>query len=300
MVTAPLSLSTGQLSAVSRLFSPRVIQEMARKGKSPIFSRLVVESSLADVVASSEPVRKLFDVAFSLLKRKNYRNEYVYKSAITHKILLGHHSLRTAAMLSEFRVGSCRADTVILNGTSTVYEIKSERDNLDRLQTQIAAYRQVFAKVNIITGQNHLKEILAIVPLDVGILLLSDRFQISTIREAIDTLERIVPVAIFDSLRLHESQRILESMGMHCPAVANTQLHQTLRRRFANLEAHRVHACMVRVLRETRSLLPLAELVEAVPSSLQATAFSTPLRRQDHARLLGAMNVPLRDALEWK
>ncbi|MEI9986083.1 MAG: sce7726 family protein [Aliidongia sp.] len=53
--------------------------------------------------------------------------------SVTQKILMGKHSLRTASMLNEFRAGSCKADLVILNGTATVYEIKSERDSLTRL-----------------------------------------------------------------------------------------------------------------------------------------------------------------------
>jgi len=190
-ITPRLSLDASQLASVARLFSSSVLQEAARLGKSPLFSRLAKASNLVETISPTDPVRNLFDVAFSLLKRKHYRHEYVYKAAITHKVLLGVHSLQTASMLTEFRVGSCKADVAILNGTSTVYEIKSERDKLDRLEAQVSAYRQVFAKVNIITGKNHLKAVLASVPPDVGVLLLTDRFKISTVREAIDALSLI-------------------------------------------------------------------------------------------------------------
>lgn len=47
-------------------------------------------------------------------------------NVIANKILLGKHSLNTSHMLSEFRVGYNKADVVIINGTSSVYEIKSE------------------------------------------------------------------------------------------------------------------------------------------------------------------------------
>jgi len=293
------SLDVPQLAAVARLFSSTVIQEVARKGKSPLLSRLAVESGLAKTVPQTEPVRSLFDAAFSLLKRKDYRNEYVYKAAITHKVLLGAHSLQTASMLTEFRVGSCKADIAILNGTSTVYEIKSERDKLDRLQAQVSAYRQAFAKVNVITGENHLKAVLASVPADVGVLLLTDRFQISTVREAVDSVSGVIPEVIFDSLQLHESQQILESQGIVLPEVPNTKRHQLLRERFTRLDPHQAHTGMVKVLKETRSLQPLTGLVEVLPSSLCAAAFSTHLRQRDHGRLQVAMDVPLSEALNW-
>jgi len=98
------------------------------------------KSLLVDSRTEEEPVCSLFERAFSLLEREGYRHEYVYKAALTQKIFLGRHSLQTASMLSEFRVGQCKADLVILNGTSTVYEVKSERDSLDRLERQVAAW----------------------------------------------------------------------------------------------------------------------------------------------------------------
>lgn len=300
ILTPRQPLDASQLAALARLFSSGVFREVARKGESPLFSRLVKESGLAtEATYLAKPIRNLFDAAFSLLKKKHYRHEYAYKAAITHKVLLGAHKLHTASMLTEFRVGGCKADVVILNGTSTVYEIKSERDRLDRLQDQISAYRKVFAKVNVITGENHVKEVLASVPSDVGILILTDRYQISPVREPTEDTGRVVSEAIFDSLQRDESRRIMESLGVSVPEVPNTQLHQAMRERFSKLEPHQAHAGMVRVLRETRSLLPLSELIDSLPDSLRPVALSTPLRKQDHQRLAGAMNTPLVDALKW-
>lgn len=300
MSLASKVLESHQLSAVSRLFSASLIRELARKGRSPLFARLANESSLLDITAPREPVRNLFESAFSLLKRKNYRHEYIYKAAITHKVLLGVHSLQTAVMLNEFRVGISKADAVILNGTSTVYEIKSERDSLTRLKQQLSSYRKVFAKVNIITGENHLNAVLALAPQDVGVLLLTDRFQISTIREAVDSPDRIIPEAIFNSIQLYEAKKILKKMGIEIPKLPNTKIHQALRAQFAALTPSDAHDGMVKVLRETRSLSLFAEFIKAFPHSLQAAVLSAPLRKQDYARLLGTMDTPISEALKWE
>jgi hypothetical protein len=125
-----VNIAADQLAAISRLFSSSVVREMARKGKSPLFARLATQSQLLRSIPLSKRVDSLFDAAFSLLKREGYRHEYIYKAALTHKILLGIHSLQTASMINEFRVGDCKADIAILNGTATVYEVKSERDSL--------------------------------------------------------------------------------------------------------------------------------------------------------------------------
>lgn len=299
MLRISQSLDNSQLMAAARMFSSAVFKEMARTGKSPMFSRLAVESSLVESLDATTPISCLFEVAFTLLKRKAYRYEYAYKAALTHKILLGVHSLRTASMLTEFRVGGCKADLAILNGTSTVYEIKSERDKLDRLENQISAYRKVFAKVNIVTGENHVDSILSFAPADVGVMLLNDRFQISTIRDAINCPEKIVPTSVFDSIQRNEAIKILGQLNVDIPDVPNTKIYQVMRECFETLPPIALHDCMVRVLKETRSLLPLSELIEALPRSLQAAAFSTPLRQQDHARLLSAVETPIQEALHW-
>src|SRR3546814_17075413 len=111
---------------------------------------------------------------------------------------MGTHSLRTASMLNEFRAGSCKADLVILNGTATVYEIKSERDSLARLANQIENYKRVFAKVNVIASEGHVEGVLTTVTDDVGVRCLSKRYRITTIREAVDCQSCICTVKDFN------------------------------------------------------------------------------------------------------
>ena len=294
-----VNLATDQLAAISRLFSSSVVHEMARKGKSPLFARLVTQSQVLRSMSLSERVYTVFEAAFSLLKREGYRHEYIYKAALTHKILLGKHSLQTASMIHEFRVGDCKADVAILNGTATVYEVKSERDSLTRLERQIAAYATVFAKVYVIAAESHIRAVANTVPDSVGILCLNSRHQISTLRDAADRPERTSPGAIFDSIRTEEARMILSSFGVSVPRVPNTELHAVLREAFVKLDPIQAHEGMVRVLKRTRNLLPLSALVDQLPPSLQTAALSVPLRKVDHQRLVAAVNTPLMDAMGW-
>jgi hypothetical protein len=287
------------LAAISRLFSSSVVREMARKGESPLFARLASQSLLRNSLPEHGSVHNLFDAAFELLKHEGYRHEYIYKAALTHKILLGRHSLQTASMLNEFRIGECKADLAILNGTATVYEVKSERDSLNRLERQVTAYAKVFARVYVIAAENHVGAVIGSVPEDVGILRLNSRLQISTLREAVDRPERVSPAAIFDSIRTEEARMILGSHGVSIPLVPNTALNFVLRQLFIKLDARQAHDGMVKVLRKTRNLLPLADLVDQLPYSLQPAALSVPLRKQDHARLVAAVNTHLEVAMAW-
>ena len=97
-------------AAIARFFSSSVIKELARRGKSPTLARLIRESGLLSSEHNQNTVGEFLDFGFDQLKKKNLRHEYIYKAAITKKILLGTHSLQTASMLTEFRVGDSKAD----------------------------------------------------------------------------------------------------------------------------------------------------------------------------------------------
>lgn len=291
--------STAQLSALTRLFSAAVFRELAKKGRSGLFRRLIGQIELAGHFDPSATVGDAFESAFDVLKIAGHRDEYIYRAAISQKVLMGTHSLRTASMLNEFRVGSCKADLVILNGTATVYEIKSERDSLARLDNQIENYKRVFAKVNVIAGEAHIEGLLDAIPDDVGVMCLSKRYQITSVREAVDCPERICPVTVFESLRMAEGIAILQAMGVAVPEVPNTQKHTAMRNLFAKLDPVLLHAEMVRTLKRSRDLAPLSDLVDRLPKSLQAAALSVSVPRSDHPRLIDAIATQLRVAMTW-
>ena len=92
---------------------------------------------------------------------------------------------------------------------------------------------------------------------------------------------------------------ILQSRGIAIPTVPNTELHTVLRKLFVELDPRVAHQGMVEVLKRTRNLLPLSDLVAQLPASLQTAALSIPLRKIDHARLVSAVNTRLDDAMAW-
>ncbi len=288
-----------QLSALSRLFSSSVFRELAKKGQSSLFARLFGQTGIEARCWDDATVGDAFDQAFSVLRRSGMRDEYVYRAALTHNVLLGTHSLKTASMLTEFRAGTCKADLAILNGTATVYEIKSERDSLVRLANQIANYKKVFAKVYVIVGESHVSAVLEETPEDVGLMCLSRRHSIKTIRKAEDRSDRVCPRTIFESLRSAEARAILLNLGVPVPDVPNTMLHTALRGCFERLKPEDTHRAMVKTLQRSRNLAPLGELVDQLPPSLQPAALSIQVRRADHKRLVDAVHTRLDVAMAW-
>jgi hypothetical protein len=294
-----VSPSAAELSALTRLFSAAVFREMAQTGRSKLFRRLLDQTSVAGRCGTGATVGRAFDAAFSILEVAGLRNEYVYRTAITKNILLGKHSLRTASMLNEFRAGTCQADVVILNGTATAYEIKSERDSLARLRNQVTNYRLVFAAVNVIVSESHLASVLRVLPEDIGVMCLSRGQHVSIERASIPRPERVCPLTVLDSLRADEAAAVLEALGVTVPLVPNTRRHGAMRELFARLDPATLHREMVRTLKRTRSLAPLSELVGLLPASLHAAALSLTVRRSDHERLVEAVSVPLAETRFW-
>lgn len=272
---------------------------MAKMGRSPLFARLFAETGLSQNILARETVSSAFETAFAVLRMSGIRDEYVYRAALTHKILLGRHSLNTASMLTEFRAGACKADLAILNGTSTVYEIKSDRDSLTRLANQIMNYRKVFAKIYVVAGEAHVQDVIDSVPGNVGVMSLTGRNQIHTVREADERPDLVCPVTIFESLRVNEARTILHNLTVAVPDLPNIELRSAMRECFRRQSPTDVHNQMVRTLKRTRNLAPLKSLVDQLPESLKPAALSIQVRQMDHERLMKAIRTHLDVAMSW-
>lgn len=57
-----------------------------------------------------------------------------------------------------------RIDVAVINGSIHGYEIKSAKDTLDRLGTQIDIYRQTLQKLTVVAAPRHIRRVLAGAP----------------------------------------------------------------------------------------------------------------------------------------
>lgn len=292
-------LTKHDASALSRLFSATVVRELGKLGRSPLFSRLVSQLNNNRLELGDSTVGDAFEAAFNLLRTSSYRDEYIFRSAITQKLVLGRHNLNTATVLNEFRTENSKVDIAILNGTSTAYEIKSDRDSLYRLADQIRDYRKFFASVNVLTNELRLEDTLKSVPDDVGIVVLSNRFTIRTVRQAINRPDRVEPEVILNSIRVEEAKQILFALGQEIPDVPNTRIRAELHRLFSNLESHQVHEQMVKVLSRTRSQSSLEPMLGLIPRSLKAAVISIKPNSKVVERIVLATKQPIASVYDW-
>jgi len=83
--------------------------------------------------------------------------------------------------------GAARVDVAVVNGSVHGYEIKSERDTLQRLPLQICEYNRVFDYVTIVVSSPHLMKVKQAVPKWWGISLAEksgDEVKVVQVRQA--------------------------------------------------------------------------------------------------------------------
>lgn len=281
------------------VFSSSVLRELAHTGHSAIAGRLSHQHHLFEQFGSSTPVGEFYDAIFKRLTCE-YRHEYIYKNAIAEKILLGKHNLNTAFMLTEFRADDCKADAVVLNGTSHVYEIKSEMDSFERLDRQLAAYRKMFDFITVITTERLYNSVADRVPGEVGIMVLADggyQFRKKPFRDAISNKGNVEPVVIFNSLQRREYLAIIkEAFGVSLTHLPNTQIYSEAKTYFEKLAPEAAHDAMVGVLKLRRDTCRVADFVADVPKSLKAASLSLRLTREDRTRFVNLLHKDIASA----
>lgn len=293
-------LEKAEAAALSRLFSSSVIRELCKNSCSPLFANLVSKTRLSQNSYMKKTVGEVYDDAFDILRKSELRDDYIFRSAVVRKILLGRHSLNTATLLNEVRTGACKADLAVLNGTSSAYEIKSDRDSLEKLHRQISSYRSVFANVYVVTNKANVGKVLAAVPEDVGVIILTDRFTLRTERPSINRPERIDPTMLFEVLRVGEAFEVLTRMGIDVPEVPNTQIYDVLRNIFSQLDPVVLHKTVIPVLKSSRSQLQMSGFITEIPVSLKTASLTLNLSEPSRIQLRQAIDTRMQEACSWR
>ena len=130
---------------------------------------------------------ELIEIAFRALLREN-RNEYVFKTLLVQFLKSKDPIL---SFLGEFRSGHSRIDVLSIGEEVHAYEIKTDLDSLDRLESQLRDYSSTFEKVSVVCGPGKLEKLKEILEPEIGIILLNSYDEMETIREATSCPDKI-------------------------------------------------------------------------------------------------------------
>lgn len=141
---------------------------------------------------------------------RRYRTEYLYKNTIINELLIRKYGVKTTTIINEFRVGGSIADLVMFNGTSKVFEIKTELDSNKRLQRQMDDYAKLFNECYIVTHESLTSKYLD-EPDHIGIIELvrnNRSLSLNIVRQA-TTNRNLDPDILIKSLRTTEYKNIV-------------------------------------------------------------------------------------------
>lgn len=265
------------LNTISTFFAPRQILTFNSNSINPLG------------YGSANTLKDIFNSYYKLLF-EGYRCEYIYKNEIIRQILLKNHPTK-AKLYTEVEIHDSKADVVIMNGTSTVYEIKTELDTFDRLTKQLAAYKLVFDKIYVITHHSKLNALLSIVKIDIGVMVLNEEGEIQKVREAKSNKEKTKPEYIFNLLRREEYLKIIKDHYGFMPDVSPVNIFKTCKKLFVKLNPELAHKYMVKALRTRNIPAHRKTLFHSLPDSLKLIAASGKLTRKDCNNILEKLDT---------
>lgn len=236
--------------SLSGIFSNPVFKDIARSGQSSYVLEKLKKYNHQLSIEPGMRVKSLIENAYGYLG-KNYRNEYLYKNTILNNVLLGRHSVRTATLLNELKIGNSIADIVIINGTSTVYEIKTELDKPDKLFKQLEDYKKAFSKIYIVTHHSLSHKYASLLNgTSAGVLSLSGSFNLTEVKEAEIDQSSLNNETMLKMLRKEEYSEVVRAFVGVVPVVPNIRFFRECVKVVNQFTAEEVHHQMLKLLRK--------------------------------------------------
>lgn len=186
---------------------------------------------------------------------------------------------------------------MVLNGTSTVYEVKTDLDQFSRLGSQVSDYSTRSEFVNVVTSPDRARAALLAAPDHVGVLALGRRGSLSVVRAARSNMGRVTSRSLFTMLRTDEAVAILRDATGYEVDVAPGMLWKRAQDLFAVLPVDLAHAGVVKYMRQRSRAMVETLTRPAFPVSLRALAFGVNLSAVAQRRLLRRLGMSAESAL---
>ena len=204
-------------SILTRVFTQNTLRDFIYKTDAPILRSVVKRYEIS---YDSESNNETIISEIYQYMGDSYRNEYFYKNTLLNKLIIGAHRLKTTTALTEVPIAKSKADFIMINGKAVVYEIKTELDTFDRLETQIADYYKTFDHVCVVTSHAQSDELLKrLADSPVGIYVLSDKNTLQKLKEPVVYRDMLNKEQIFKILNKPEYENIVKKVHKSLPNV---------------------------------------------------------------------------------
>ena len=168
----------------------------------------------------------LIAYSYNILEQ-HYRHEYIYKNKLLTDFVLSRYVMDDTVLLNEFKIGQSIADSVLINGSDKVFEIKTELDTSNRLQGQLQDYYKAFTEVYVFTHFTLAEKYVNILPTYVGLLLYNMDGSVSEYRSATKRTDDLDSTFIMASLRKSEYTNLVNHLSGFIPEATPAFYYRT-------------------------------------------------------------------------
>lgn len=242
-----------------------------------------------------EQVEKNGEIISQIYKymSKNYRNEYFYQNTLLNKLLLGRHSLNTTTALTQIPIGKSKADFIMINGKAVVYEIKTELDSFDRLNSQLNDYFKAFNHVCVVTGENNYEKLSILLEnTPVGICILSNRNTLQFRKEPAENNDNLSHEVLFKVLRKKEFEEIIKIQYGNLPNTTPAFHYDECFKLFSEIPMPILYPMVLRQLKRRNRIIK--EFYANVPFELKSLMYFYNAKEKDYVDLQHFLNETYR------
>ncbi len=259
---------------LNRLFTQNVFFDTVRAKSTDTYGAIIQRFV-------SDPENKDNGTLISEIYRfmaKSYRNEYFYQNTLLNKLLLGKHSVNTTTALTQIPISKSKADFILINGKAVVYEIKTELDTFERLETQLRDYFKAFTYVCVVTSEgqyNRAMEILKGTPVGVYVLTAGNTLSAKMRKEPEEDYSHLSHTSIFKVLHKHEYESILLQYFKKLPNASQAFYYGECLRQFSRIPILEAYRMFLKQLKR-RNKIRISEFTE-VPYELKSLVYFSKL-----------------------
>lgn len=177
---------------MSSVFSPEHLKEIAIDNDCTRYYRIVEHFfKKSKLIKNHELLTELYNDLLT-----NHRTDYIYKNE-----LIKYIGFKNNVIFDEFKIGNSIANVVALDNFVTVYEIITDLNKLNTLDSNIVSYQHFADKIYILTSQSYMDRIfIKYKYTNIGILVLNDNNEIIKLKKATACLSFLNSEILFNVL----------------------------------------------------------------------------------------------------
>lgn len=269
-------------TVLSKFFTQYTLKDLLNKKHFNLYNDIITNYKINfDKKTNGNIISDIYNII-----SKQYRNEYFYQNTIFNKLLLGVHSLKTTTALRQISIENSKADFIMINGKAIVYEIKSELDSFERLETQIKDYYKAFSNVCVVTCEanyDKIKKILNGTTVGFYILTTNNTLSRKMRQEPIENNLHLEHSAIFKLLHKKEFENILRFVYNRLPKCPQAFYYDECFKLFSQISINKIYTLALKELKNRNQVI-FNEFKE-IPYELKSLVYFSNMTSNSYKRL---------------